>query len=154
VLEHVKNDETMVSEAARVLNPPGVFIATFPHRMAYFSNDDRFVNHFRRYERKDMKRLLQKAGMELVLVKKVLGVMDKIAMSLVVFGYQLMENRIRRKGSSPSLLSKSFFSRLAKPLFHMINYPVIIVAGLEAYLTPREMSAVLLIKSRRKNTIG
>jgi hypothetical protein len=101
-----------------------------------------------------MKRLLRKAGMEVVLVKKVLGVMDKIAMSLVVFGYQLMENRIRRKSSSPSLLSKSFFSRLAKPLFHVINYPVIVAAGLEAFLTPRQMSVVLLIKSRRKNTIG
>jgi SAM-dependent methyltransferase len=84
VLEHIEDDERCIRQMRRVLSESGRLVVTFPHRRAYFSNDDRYVAHHRRYELQEMKEKLGAAGFETNCVKKVLGPLEKITMMLAV----------------------------------------------------------------------
>ncbi len=50
VLEHIKNDTLAILEISRILKKNGIVIITVPHRMRYYSTQDRIIGHFRRYE--------------------------------------------------------------------------------------------------------
>ncbi len=50
VLEHIKDDELAVSEISRILKKNGIVVITVPHRMKYYTNQDRIIGHYRRYE--------------------------------------------------------------------------------------------------------
>ncbi len=50
VLEHIKNDKLAVSEISRILKKNGIAMITVPHRMKYYTNQDRIIGHYRRYE--------------------------------------------------------------------------------------------------------
>ncbi|MFX0034145.1 MAG: class I SAM-dependent methyltransferase [Candidatus Hermodarchaeota archaeon] len=50
VLEHVKNDELAVLEISRILRKNGIAVITVPHRMKYYTNQDKIIGHYRRYE--------------------------------------------------------------------------------------------------------
>tara|TARA_B110000211_G_scaffold233693_1_gene300635 strand:- start:2595 stop:3284 length:690 start_codon:yes stop_codon:yes gene_type:complete len=50
VLEHIKNDEEEIKEAAKKLNKDGTLIIMVPAHQKIFSNLDSAVGHFRRYE--------------------------------------------------------------------------------------------------------
>lgn len=50
VLEHIKDDELAVSEISRILKKNGVAVITVPHRMKYYTNQDKIIGHYRRYE--------------------------------------------------------------------------------------------------------
>ena len=57
VLEHVKNDQNMVDEMLRVLKPGGYFVFTVPAFNALFSEHDRVLKHFRRYNKGQVDKL-------------------------------------------------------------------------------------------------
>ena len=50
VLEHIKDDKLAISEISRILKKKGIAIITVPHRMKYYSTQDKIIGHFRRYE--------------------------------------------------------------------------------------------------------
>ncbi|MFX1470795.1 MAG: class I SAM-dependent methyltransferase [Promethearchaeota archaeon] len=50
VLEHVKDDELAVVEISRILKKDGIAVITVPHRMRYYTNQDKIIGHYRRYE--------------------------------------------------------------------------------------------------------
>ena len=52
VLEHIKDDKLAVSEISRILKKNGIAVITVPHRMKYYTNQDKIIGHFRRYELK------------------------------------------------------------------------------------------------------
>ena len=65
VLEHIQGDDLAVSELRRVLRPGGKFLITVPEDMRLWSQHDVSVNHFRRYSRKDICKLLEEADFEI-----------------------------------------------------------------------------------------
>ncbi|MCF7799633.1 class I SAM-dependent methyltransferase [Candidatus Babeliales bacterium] len=58
VLEHIKNDKKAVQEIYRVLKPNGKFIFTVPAFNFLYSNHDKNLGHFRRYNKQKLKMLL------------------------------------------------------------------------------------------------
>lgn len=50
VIEHMKDDERLLSEIARVLVAGGYFLCSVPLHMEYWTLWDKFVGHYRRYE--------------------------------------------------------------------------------------------------------
>ncbi len=50
VLEHIKDDNLAISEISRILKKNGMAVITVPHRMKYYTNQDRIIGHYRRYE--------------------------------------------------------------------------------------------------------
>jgi SAM-dependent methyltransferase len=59
VLEHVEQDEKMASEILRVLKPGGYFVFTVPAFNFLYSRHDDRLQHYRRYNKKNIRKLLK-----------------------------------------------------------------------------------------------
>jgi len=92
VLEHLEDDRKSLREIAKVTKPDGILIVTFPHRHFYFSQDDRFVHHYRRYELSEMISRLEEVGFYSVYVRKVLGPLEKLTMFFVTICVSVLQN--------------------------------------------------------------
>lgn len=142
VLEHIQDDVQCIRELNRVLDDHGRLVITFPHRKAYFTNDDRFVAHFRRYEAEEMMKKLADAGFKTKHIDKVLGPLEKITMMMVIgvieAGQWIRSGRRRKSGA-----------RLVPPwlhrLFDISNRLYMALAWLDAKAVPRSLASVLLI---------
>ncbi len=60
VLEHVKDDELAISEMSRILKRKGICVITVPHRKKYYTQQDRLIGHYRRYEINQINQLCKK----------------------------------------------------------------------------------------------
>jgi ubiquinone/menaquinone biosynthesis C-methylase UbiE len=149
VLEHLEDDRKALMEIARVTKPDGVLIITFPHRHFYFSHDDCFVEHYRRYELSEMISLLNEAGFYLEYVRKVLGPLEKITMLAVTICTSGLE-RLKRKNDIKEK-QKNPGSVIVK-LFQWGNKLYAGIAWLDALIMPRALSTVLLIKAKKKQS--
>ena len=148
VLEHLPNDRQAISEIFRTLKKPqGRLIVTVPHRKRYYGYDDSYVMHYRRYELSEIKDRLQAAGFQPVRIQKILGPLEKITMLALVFLFSIM-NRDKslpmtsEKAIRPKLMDLSVF------VFKWINQFYKGYAWLDAKITPRSVSTVILIESR------
>lgn len=148
VLEHLPEDRQALCEIASVMKPEGSLILTFPHRHAYFAGDDRFVNHFRRYELDEMTTNLAEAGLITAKIQKVLGPLEKITMLSVIslislFGRFWKGNRDHGKGA----LSSAFVVTVMEWLNRLYCVPI----WLDARLTPQCLSSVLLLRAVKRS---
>jgi len=62
VLEHIEEDETVLSELHRALKPKGTLLITVPQHRFLWSQQDEHACHVRRYTRKEIQMKLQRAG--------------------------------------------------------------------------------------------
>jgi len=148
VLEHIKDDQKALSELARVMRISGRFIITFPHRKAYFANDDRFVNHFRRYELAEMVDRLKKAGFEPLSTQKVLGPLEKLTMCIVVFCFSKIQKHRNKKIKD---INKFKLMNIFIFIFKWANRLFMGIVWLDARIMPMSLATVLLIKSTLLN---
>jgi len=58
VIEHIQDDQKMVEEVHRLLKKGGSFVFTVPAFNFLFGGHDRALNHYRRYNKTMMKRLM------------------------------------------------------------------------------------------------
>jgi len=149
VLEHLPEDWQALREIASVMKPGGSLILTFPHRRSYFASDDRFVNHFRRYELDEMIANLTAVGLETVEIQKVLGPLEKITMLSVISLIPLF-NRFRNGKQDDKGGQKAPSSESLVTLFGWLNRLYCIPVWLDARLAPRCLSSVLLIRAVRQ----
>ncbi len=70
VIEHVEDDLSFVTECVRRLRPGGLLMLTTPAGAARFGASDELVGHFRRYAPADLSVLLERAGLELVQLRR------------------------------------------------------------------------------------
>jgi SAM-dependent methyltransferase len=145
VLEHLREDQKALAETARILNSGGRLVITFPHRRCYFSRDDRYVNHFRRYEIDDIKSKIRRCGFSPVRVGKVLGPLEKVTMWSAVFFFQRWQNRKMRKSDRKFTVP---FHRFMVILFIWMNRIYAGLAWMDARITPRALAAVMLMVCR------
>ena len=62
VLEHIENDLFALQQMRKTLAPGGKLALLVPSHQMLYGEFDRAVGHFRRYERKDLHKLLEQAG--------------------------------------------------------------------------------------------
>jgi SAM-dependent methyltransferase len=146
VLEHVADDRQALHELARVLKPSGQLIITFPHRKFYFTYDDHFVKHLRRYELSEMEDRLQAVGLRPVSIQKVLGPLEKVTMWSVLSCFSFMQ-KIRPNKSKGTGLSNRM--NIVAPLFKWINVFYAGLVWLDAKVMPRSLATVLLIRAKK-----
>ena len=79
VLEHIRDDELAVSEISRILRRNGIAIITVPHRMKYYSQQDRLIGHYKRYEIDQITNLFEKYNLEKIRTFGVYGQLMRIA---------------------------------------------------------------------------
>jgi len=133
----------------KYLQPGGSLILTFPHRSSYFACDDRFVNHFRRYELGGMKTNLAEAGLHTAEIQKVLGPLEKITM-LSVISLIPAFGRFRKGKRDDKRGQRATSSEFLVTLFDWLNRLYCVPIWLDACLAPRCLSAVLLIRAVRR----
>jgi SAM-dependent methyltransferase len=63
VLEHIDEDHQAAAEIRRVLRPGGVALIAVPCDMALWSKHDVATGHFRRYDRQNLTKLIEGAGL-------------------------------------------------------------------------------------------
>jgi ubiquinone/menaquinone biosynthesis C-methylase UbiE len=144
VLEHLWDDQQAIKEIVRVMKSSGKFIVTFPHRKFYFTIDDRFVGHFRRYEIHEMIDRLKNAGLRPVNIQKVLGPLEKVTMCFAVLCYSIIQKFNSEKVKvTRNLVLLNIFSSI----FKWANLFYSILAWIDARIMPRSLSTVLLINS-------
>lgn len=141
VLEHLPDDQKALEELARVMKPSGILTITFPHRKFYFTIDDRFVKHFRRYELSEMETLLNNAGLRPVSTEKVLGPLEKLTMCFAIACFSLVQKLPETK--------KMKHSRFIVFFFKWTNLFYACIAGMDAWIMPRFLSTVLLIRAKK-----
>lgn len=147
VLEHVEHDMQVLKEMARALKRvSGSLIITVPHRKCYFSNDDDFVKHYRRYEISEIKKLMRFCGLDPVHTQKVLGPLEKITMILVVFLFKVIQKHQPDKSSDERGWNYRFLT-VFEYLFKWTNMSYMGFVWLDAMIMPRSFSSVILIKS-------
>jgi SAM-dependent methyltransferase len=66
VFEHLKNDQEISEELASLLNKDGKLIIYVPAFEALFSSMDEKVEHYRRYRKSQLERILRNAGLEII----------------------------------------------------------------------------------------
>jgi len=79
VLEHIKDDEIAVSEISRILKKNAIIVITVPHRMKFYTNQDRLIGHYRRYEISGIISLFEKYNLKNIKIFGVYGQLMKIA---------------------------------------------------------------------------
>jgi SAM-dependent methyltransferase len=144
VLEHLPDDQSALREMAAAMKPNGSLILTFPHRRFYFALDDRFVNHFRRYELDEMEAKLTGAGLRSVEVQKVLGPLEKVTMWSVVLMISILKSFGKQKGSDGPRRGSG---RVINKCFQWFNWLYCVPVRLDAFLAPRCLAAVLLVRA-------
>jgi len=154
LFEHLQDDKGATKEIARVMKPAGRIIITFPHKKSYYAIDDRFVNHFRRYELNEMNSLLIDSGFKPVYIQKVLGPLEKVTMSIVVICYSLiLKLRSEKSYISPNYRLLDMF----KFCFKWVNKLYMLFALMDVRIMPLSLSSVILIKAilfKRNHNIG
>jgi SAM-dependent methyltransferase len=157
VLEHLPDDRQALRQMAEVMKQEGSLMLTFPHRHKYFTVDDRFVNHLRRYELAEMEERLRETGLNPVEVRKVLGPLEKATMALVASAALLYQ---RFKTSRGDLKAKRYPQKLKGLwpilvlIFGSLNLLFCLPVWLDARLAPRCLSAVLFIRSVKPRKHG
>lgn len=112
VLEHIDEDEKVMSEVHKALIPGGSFLITVPQHMWLWSSIDEYSCHKRRYTRKEMLSKLKKAGFDIHYV-------SSFMFSLLPLMYL---SRLRRKNKSASELTKEEINSelLLSPMMNFI----------------------------------
>ena len=157
VLEHIEHDWKVLKELARILNKDsGCLIITVPHRKRYFANDDLFVKHYRRYELAEIKNRLRSAGFKPIYLSKVLGPLEKITMSLVVYIYSIIQKHQLSGGISGTVRNHRFMNIFVS-FFKWTNLFYKGFVWLDAKMMPLSLSSIILIKSnilKETNTVN
>ncbi len=65
VLEHIEDESKALSSWYDVLNPGGALIIFLPAHKYFWSQHDEINHHFRRYNKKYLKKVLEKAGFKI-----------------------------------------------------------------------------------------
>lgn len=147
VLEHLADDRKALQEIVRVIKPDSCLVVTFPHRRFYFSKDDRFVNHYRRYDLSEILSLLEEAGLRPVFVRKILGPLEKVTMLLVTTCLSMLQ---KKDGHGSTNKKETKPAGIIIGLFKWANRFYAVLARFDALIMPRALSAVLLIKALKK----
>lgn len=78
ILEHVKDDKQAISEISRILKKEGLVMITVPHRMRFYTNQDKLIGHYRRYEKNHLISLFEDSKLKLLKFFGVYGKLMKI----------------------------------------------------------------------------
>lgn len=86
VIEHLQDDAAAAGELRRVLKPGGVLLVTVPAYQWLWSSHDVANNHWRRYRRRELRRLLRGANLDVEVCSYVM-----MSMLIPAAAYRLLE---------------------------------------------------------------
>ena len=150
VIEHIKDDHAALREMARILGPRGELILTVPAHPYYFSSDDRFVQHWRRYKITELVKTLSDIGFENFDVVKVAGPLEKITMIFAISLFRVVRpvlGAAGKKSKLPPVL------KLLLPLYKKANGLYCLLIKAEASIIPLSLATIVLIRCRKSSNL-
>ena len=131
VFEHIEDDTTEMKKIADLLAPGGHAVIFVPALQALYSNFDKSIGHFRRYNKKSLKQLCANAGLEVVDIRyrDIFGILS----------WWLNFVLLKRQGLTPSLV-KSYDQHF-----------VPVIRGVESKVRVPLGKNLLLIAKKAKN---
>jgi 2-polyprenyl-3-methyl-5-hydroxy-6-metoxy-1,4-benzoquinol methylase len=66
VLEHIENDKEALKKACSIINPGGYILIEVPALQFLYSVHDKMVGHFRRYNKKSLRSIIDMSNLEIV----------------------------------------------------------------------------------------
>jgi SAM-dependent methyltransferase len=139
VLEHVERDREALEDIYRVLRPGGELTITVPLHPYYYTFDDRYVGHFRRYRLPDLVSMLEAIGFRQLEIHKAAGVLEKVATYLMARLFARLERRGHR-----STGPRWWFTP-----YRAFNDLWSHVCAWEAHITPMPLITIICIRCRK-----
>jgi ubiquinone/menaquinone biosynthesis C-methylase UbiE len=108
VLEHIKDDRLAISEISRVLKKDGIALITVPHKMRFYTNQDKLIGHYRRYEIDQIISLFKALNLKFLKLFGVYGKLMKIANIQSTHPEKIEQNiiNLRQKYESSGIFRK------------------------------------------------
>ena len=110
VLEHIEDDQLELTEIFKCLKAKGYLLLYVPALSALYSSFDKKVGHYRRYHKKQLKNLLEKAGFNIINCKY----MDMAGVVPWYVAFVLLEREF-----TPGKVS--VFDRIAIPITRLVE---------------------------------
>lgn len=107
VLEHIKDDASVLAEFFRLIKPDGELIVYVPAFNILYTSMDRKVGHLRRYRRKQLMQLIKQANFEIITASYV----DSLGFFAALF-YKVFGNKSGRL----NLTAVSLYDRFIFPI--------------------------------------
>ncbi|MFX1570947.1 MAG: methyltransferase domain-containing protein [Promethearchaeota archaeon] len=117
VLEHINDDELAISEISRILKKNGIAVITVPHRMKYYTTQDKIIGHYRRYEINRILSLFKKFNLKNAKIFGVYGILMIISDIQSINPKKLEDNLIKlRKKYESSVGFRTFWNVIVRVL--------------------------------------
>lgn len=142
VLEHVKSPEKALKECRRVLKKGGFMIITVPMHDKYWMKDDDWVEHLRRFEDSDFKKLLVKVGFEEIESKKIGSTFERF-LTRFIAGIYFNSPKEKKKKCDQKMI------KLLMPSWKLTNIILFSFAWMASKLTTRKGSSVFLYTTKK-----
>ena len=114
VLEHIKDDEKAILEICKKLNKNGYLFLFLPAFQMLFSDMDKKVGHFRRYNMNDLKKKIRQANLEICYCNYFDSLGFFASLLMKVTGY----NHKKGIGSKDSLI---FYDKYVTPISFFLD---------------------------------
>jgi SAM-dependent methyltransferase len=87
VVEHIENDRAFVDQLARHLSRDGLIVICVPAFQFLWSNHDVFLEHYRRYRRRDLVLMMRREGLQVVASGYLYVLLFPLIALIRLFGY-------------------------------------------------------------------
>lgn len=149
VLEHIPDDEAAFREMNRVLKIGGSLIITVPVNPKYFTYDDEFVKHQRRYDARDLVESLERKGFAIVKISKVAAFLEKVTTLSIVIVFRLVRPLLHMRETRAQGDAVRMFLQCLLPVYQILNWLYSLIIALEAKVMPLAFTSILLIHARK-----
>lgn len=132
VLEHIADDRVALVELYRVLQPGGALVLTVPMHAHYWSIDDEFVGHHRRYQRSALMATLREIGFDVRRTVNIGSPLERCLTLATVLPFMF-------SASAPTRFSPSFLR-----LFDVLNSLLARILAVASHVSPPGLTSVEL----------
>ena len=112
VLEHIHDDHSALIEWKKTLKPNGLLLISVPAFQHLWSNHDKILGHFKRYNKKDLNDLAKSVGLQTVKIHYVFSYMYPV----VLFLRKCLPDNFQRNSG----LKKS--NKLINKILYLLGY--------------------------------
>lgn len=132
VIEHLPDDRAALEQAARSLKPGGLLFVTTPAFTQFWSYNDDYAQHLRRYRRKDFASLATQVGLKMLDARYFMFFLSPLyLLSRIRFGKQELDSEeveelVRKQHEVPSELVNSTLTAVFSaetPIGHWLRFP-------------------------------
>jgi phospholipid N-methyltransferase len=136
VMEHVENDRKFVEDSIALLNANGRLIVLVPALQMLYSNLDRNIGHFRRYDKKMIKKLL--SGLDVKIEKLFYSNFFGVFASLCFLKFGKLEYQSEQKRGKFVFLFK-IYNRFFIPTVSFLERFIPVPVGLNLTVVARKL---------------